>query len=451
MDEQDPRDLGRAARQAVPRSSHAAWAPPPGRPDPVALLDEQNRTRVDWLVPIRHRRMRASPFAFYRGAARVMAADLATTPVTGMTVQLGGDAHLANFGAYASPERQLVFDANDFDETLRGPWEWDLKRLATSVFIAGQHVEMTAAACRRATRDVVRTYRAAMAGYAERGLLDVWYDHVRVDDLRAGAGREGARRIDRFVRRSRSKTSLQALDKLTVEVDGRRRIRSDPPVLHRVRDLGQGQGADELEEAVFEAVAAYTTSLSDDRRSLLEAFRPVDAGLKVVGVGSVGTRCLIALLEDRSTGDPLFLQAKEATASVLEEHLDPSPYDNHGRRVVEGQRLVQAESDIFLGWTAGRGGRHFYVRQLRDWKGSVDLEVATPDLLRAYARLCGLTLARGHARSGDRRAIAAYVGRGRVLDDALVSFAEAYAAQNRADHEAFCAAIDDGRLPVAEG
>lgn len=449
--ELDSREVGRAARKAVPRSSLGDWVPSTHRPDPVALLEEQNRTRVDWLVPIRHGRMRSSPFAFYRGAARVMASDLTSTPVTGLTVQLVGDAHLANFGAYASPERHLVFDANDFDETLRGPWEWDLERLAASFFIAGRHVAMSKAVCRDVTREVVRAYREGMAGFAGRGILDVWYEHVRVEDLRATASDDVARRIDRFIRRSQSKTSLQALDKLTVEVAGQRCIRSDPPVLFRLRDLAGELRPDELEEAMVEALDTYKSSLSDDRRWLLDRYRPVDFGLKVVGVGSVGTRCLIALMEDRSTGAPLFLQAKEATASVLEEHLDPSPYDNHGRRVVEGQRLVQAESDIFLGWTAGREGRHFYLRQLRDWKGSVDLDAATPELLRGYARLCGLTLARGHARSGDRVAIAAYVGRSGRLDDALVAFAEAYAAQNRDDHRAFCAAIDDGRLPVGEG
>jgi uncharacterized protein (DUF2252 family) len=419
------------------------------------LLEEQNETRVPWLVPLRHARMQVSPFTFYRGTARIMAADLAGTPTSGLTVQLGGDAHLSNFGAYASPERQLVFDANDFDETLRGPWEWDLKRLAASVAIAGQHLGFSSRDCRSATHEATRSYRRAMRRYAEVGFLELWYDHVDVGDVRAAAGMTQAeldRRVDRFQRRARSKTSLQALKKLTVQVDGRRRIRSDPPALLPLDDLGAEYDTDVLQAAAREAFGSYTETLSDDRRWLLDHYALIDVGIKVVGVGSVGTLCLLVLLQGRDEGDPLFLQAKETGRSVLEEHLEPSPYNNHGRRVVEGQRLVQAQSDIFLGWTEGTGPgrRHFYLRQLRDWKGSVEIEGGTPDQLRFYAGLCGQTLARGHARSGDAEAIHAYAGRGDKLDRAITAFAEAYSVQNLSDYEAFRDAIAEGRLEVAE-
>lgn len=445
-------ERGREARQGAPRSSHAEYAPASGRPDPVDLLDEQNRTRLQWLVPIRHGRMCASPFAFYRGAARVMAADLAHTPTSGIEVQIGGDAHLSNFGAYASPERRLVFDANDFDETLRGPWEWDLKRLVTSFMIAGRHRSLPKRTCRQITDQVTRAYRDSMAGYASRGLLEVWYDHATIDDIRATLGRdpESLRRLDRFERRARARTSLQALAKLTVEEDGRRRIRADPPVLYPLRDLPDEHDPEALEAAVRDALEHYKSTLADDRRWLLDQYRPIDIGLKVVGVGSVGTRCAIILLEGRGAADPLFLQAKEAGPSVLEEHLGPSPYDNCGRRVVEGQRMVQAESDIFLGWTAGREGRDFYLRQLRDWKGSVDIDKADAAVLSAYASLCGHTLARGHARSGDPGAIAAYIGASDRFVSAITTFAERYASQNAEDFAAFRQAIADGRIPAEQ-
>jgi uncharacterized protein (DUF2252 family) len=446
-------EQGRVARKVVPRSSHGVWHPDSDRADPVALIAEQNESRVPWLVPLRHGRMRVSPFTFFRGTARIMAADLAATPVSGLTVQLGGDAHLSNFGAYASPERQLVFDANDFDETLRGPWEWDLKRLAASFTIAGHFLGFPAGASRKAAAHAVRSYREAMANFASMGTLELWYDHVAVADVQAAGGidpTELADRLDRFERRARSKNNLQALRKLAVEVDGRYRIRSDPPVLFPLRDLPSDLDAPTLEAEALAALDDYKHSLSDDRRALFERYTPVDVGVKVVGVGSVGTRSLIILLQGRDAGDPLFLQAKEASASVLEEHLGPGPYANHGRRVVEGQRMVQAQSDLFLGWTkGGPDGRHFYIRQLRDWKGSVEIEGSSPRQLRFYARLCGHTLARGHARSGDAAAIGAYLGRGTVFDDAVASFCEAYAAQNLDDYRAFEAAIADGRLEAA--
>jgi uncharacterized protein (DUF2252 family) len=391
--------------------------------------------------------MAASPFAFFRGTARIMANDLAVAPTSGLLVQLGGDAHLANFGAYASPERALVFDANDFDETLRGPWEWDLKRLATSFMLATRAIRFPDKTCADITTAVTTSYRESMADYASRGLLDTWYEHVVVDDQRGGVKTpEFAAAFDEFERRARAHTSLQALKKLTYVEGGRRRFRSDPPVLQPLRDLPVGFDSDELEATVADAMARYPTTLSDNRRSLVERYRLVDYALKVVGVGSVGTRCVVALLEGRNEGDPLFLQAKEATESVLEEHLGPSPYDHHGRRVVEGQRMIQAESDIFIGWTTTRDDRHYYVRQLRDWKGSVPLETARPAGARFYAKLCGRTLARGHARSGDPVAIAAYLGKGSGMDRAITAFAQSYAVQVAEDHAAFETAIRDGRL-----
>ncbi len=445
----DRTQLGRAARERVPRASHGGWTPAADRPDPIRLLEEQNADRIPWLVPIRHARMSVSPFTFYRGTARIMAADLAKTPTSGLTVQLGGDAHLSNFGAYASPERQLVFDANDFDETLRGPWEWDLKRLAASFMIAGQHLGFTALDCRVVTAHCVCTYRTAMRQFADMAFVDLWYDHQNVDDLRSAGAVDPAEfemRLARFERRARSKTSLDALHRLGVSVDGHYQIRSDPPVLFSLRDLPAEYDGPTLETVTYRAFESYRATLNDDRRYLLDRYTPIDVGIKVVGVGSVGTRCLIILLQGRDPDDPLFLQAKEANPSVLEEHLEPSPYDNQGRRVVEGQRMIQAQSDLFLGWTQGEEGRQFYIRQLRDWKGSVEIEGATPNQLRFYAGLCGRTLARGHARSGDPVAIGAYAGRVDNLDRAICEFAEAYAAQNLADYNAFLAAIEEGRL-----
>ena len=453
---EERREIGREARRALPRTAHGSWEPAADRPDPVSLLEEQDRGRLGFLVPVRHQRMRESEFTFFRGAANIMASDLAHSPDTGFEVQLGGDAHLSNFGAYASPERALVFDQNDFDETLPGPWEWDLKRLAASVMIASQHLGLPAKQARRATSEVTRSYREAMAKYAEMGHLELWYDHVRVDDLRdhdQGAGPGFDKRLDRFEKRATKKTSLHALSKLAEKVDGTWHIRTEAPVLFSLRNGPEGYDPDEAERAALAAFEAFKPSLDDSRQALLERYEVVDIGVKVVGVGSVGTRCLVILLQGRDENDPLFLQAKEAGASVLEPYLAPSRYDNHGRRVVEGQRLVQAQSDIFLGWTIGAPeGRHFYVRQLRDWKGSVDVEApdTTPEQLGFYAGLCGLTLARGHARTGDAEAIAGYVGKGESLDRAIAEFAHAYAATNLEDHQRFCAAIEDGTLPCAE-
>jgi uncharacterized protein (DUF2252 family) len=449
----DRKALGKEARLAVPRSSHAQWAPAPGRRDPVSLLEEQNADRVDWLVPIRHARMRVSPFTFYRGTARIMASDLAATPVSGLNVQLGGDAHLSNFGAYASSERTLVFDANDFDETLPGPWEWDLKRLATSFVVAGQHLGFDGLQQRAIAEASVKAYRRAMKAHSKQGFLDVWYDYLtpqHVADSRQMDPAELQRRLARFERKAKSRTSLQAMAKLTEVVDFKLRIRSDAPLLVPLRDLGDQYDPEMLKSVVHRGIEDYKATLSDDRRALFDRFVAVDIAIKVVGVGSVGTRCLIILFVGRDGQDPLFLQVKEAGPSVLAEFLQPSVYENQGRRVVEGQRMVQAQSDIFLGWTEGLAGRQFYVRQLRDWKGSVEVEGGTPEQLAFYADLCGRTLARGHARSGDAIAISAYAGKGPELDQSIGAFAMAYSEQNNADYEAFLAAIDSGRLPVSE-
>jgi uncharacterized protein (DUF2252 family) len=448
----ESRELGRAARQSVPRSARGGWEPDVRRADPVQLLVEQDATRLPLLVPVRHGRMSVSPFTFYRGTARVMAGDLATRPTSGLTVQLGGDAHLSNFGAYASPSRQLVFDQNDFDETLSGPWEWDVERLAASFFVAARHVRFS----RRVARDVAvtaaRAYREAMHDFAATRYLDLWYDHTRVADVaqqqRAGADPDLARRIERFIRKARSRTSLQALGKLAEKVDGEYRLRSQVPLLVPLRDVADVQQAAAIEAAAVAAFDQYKDTLRDDRRVLIDRYTPVDLALKVVGVGSVGTLCLVMLLRGRDPEDPLFLQVKEASASVLEEFLAPSGYANHGQRVVEGQRLTQAESDTFLGWTQVE--RHFYVRQLRDWKASVDVEAADLKRLTFYANVCGRVLARGHARSGDAVAIAAYLGRSDTFDRAIGSFSDAYEKQVVADYEAFNDAIRDGRIAATD-
>lgn len=432
----------------------SAWVPSAARRDPVTLLEEQNEGRVPWLVPVRHLRMRESPFTFFRGAARIMAADLASMPHTSIEVQLGGDAHLSNFGAYASPERQLVFDQNDFDETLPGPFEWDLKRLAASVMIAAQHVGHSEEHARDATVASVRAYRKAMKRYAGMGHLDLWYQYVSTADVQKANALDSSemeRRVQRFTKRATKRNSLQAVRKFT-EGAGSYRIRSDPPVLFPLRQLPGAYDPDEVEDLAVAAVEAYKPTLDEARRRLIEHYTLMDVGVKVVGVGSVGTRSLLLLFRGRNDEDPLFLQAKEANASVYEEFLGPSGYPNHGQRVVEGQRLVQAQSDIFLGWTTGEGPdkRDYYVRQLRDWKGSVEIEDATPEELAFYAGLCGLTLARGHARSGDPEVIHGYVGAGARLDEAIAEFAHAYARQNDEDYERFQQAIRDGRLEVAQ-
>ena len=443
-------EFGKSLRKRAPRTSHAQWPPESARPDPLGLLEEQNKNRLDWLVPVRRGRMAASPFAFYRGGARIMASDLRATPVTGLTVQACGDAHLANFGLYASPERKLVFDLNDFDETLEGPWEWDLKRLVASFTIAARHNQVDRGESRKATRRVVQSYREAMHEFAEMRTIDIWYALISEQDYLGFADRQRtAKRAKKTIAKAKTKHSRQALDRLTEEVDGEYRIKSESPLLVPLRELNQKLvGVDE--KLVRDAYQAYTRTVSPDCQMLLKKFQPVDIGIKVVGVGSVGTRCWILLLVGRDRHDPLFLQIKEATYSVLAEFLRPSPYKNHGRRVVEGQRLMQTASDIFLGWThTPETGNDFYWRQLRDWKGSVDVDNLKAAHLNSYARLCGWTLARAHARSGDPVAIAGYLGSSDTFDQALNEFAERYADQNERDYEAFLEEIRSGRLEGA--
>lgn len=446
---EESRDLGRELRKQVPRSSHAEWAPPDDRPDPVDLLVAQNADRLQWLVPVRFARMRPSAFTFFRGGAKIMSGDLATTPDSGLTVQVCGDAHLLNFGTFGSPERALMFDLNDFDETLPGPWEWDVKRFAASLTIASRDNGYTEEECRTATRRGVQAYREAMNGFMDMRAIDVWYSRVTAGDIRRLMPKKHRKVVDKRISKARSKDSLQALSKLAERDGDEYRIKSDPPLLHPHRDLGRLAALDELGKVVAAALEGYKATLRDDRRLLIDRYQMVDWAIKVVGVGSAGTRCFVVLLMGRQEGDPLFLQVKEAGPSVMEDHLPASVYDTHGRRVVEGQRLMQAASDPFLGWTTGQTS-HYYWRQLRDMKGSAVVEDYSPRVMASYAQLCGWTLARAHARSGDPVAIASYLGTGSVFDKAITTFAERYADQNRLDHGRLVAAIESGRVEAAE-
>ncbi len=435
-------ERGCAARRAAPRGSHAEWAPASDRPDPVDLLEAQAKDRDPDLLPIRYSRMMASPFAFMRGSAIVMANDLANTPRTGIQAQLCGDAHLLNFGAYASPERALLFDVNDFDETLPGPWEWDVKRLAASFVVAGRDNGFDTADCRKAARASAASYRQRMAEFSQMGELEVWYSRVSEEEVRgliSDARKKTTKKMNKAVRKARGRDSLQALSKLTRVVDGRRKIIDDPPLLLRIPE------GDEIRAQIYAILESYKRTLQEDRRHLLERYRFVDVARKVVGVGSVGTRAYVVLLEGRGEDDPLFLQVKEAGVSVLEDQVGPSPYEHHGHRVVAGQRLMQAASDIFLGWFRGRAGRDYYWRQLRDMKGSAEVESMSPDELALYAMLCGWALARAHARSGDRVQIASYLGKSERFDGAIADFAEAYADQTERDHAELCAAVKSGK------
>lgn len=451
---------GKAARAGTPLPTHAEWRPATGRPDPVALLDQQNVTREPDLVPVRNGRMMVSPFTFFRGAAKVMAADLKGTPRAGLNVQLCGDAHLSNFGLFGSPERRLVFDLNDFDETLPGPFEYDVKRLAASVMIAARNNGFTKADARGATRACVAACREAMAGFARMRTMDIWYAHLSedaVDEVRKGAKTKrdvkAVKRLEKGVDKARTRDSVQALSKLGELVDGTYRIASKPPTVVPLRDLADTYGISrrEIDRAVRRQFRGYRATLADDRRRLLERFEVIDVARKVVGVGSVGTRAYIALLQGRDQDDPLFLQLKEATASVLEDHLPRSRYPDHGERVVRGQRLMQAVSDIFLGWTVEPDGRHYYWRQLRDMKGSATIETLAPNELTAYANACAWTLARAHARSGDPVAMAAYLGPDNRFDDAIRDFSVRYADRNERDFEVFRSAVSSGRLQAVAG
>ncbi len=441
---------GRTARKRLPRSAHAGWTPPADRPDPVALVLGQEETRVADLLPIRHERMLASPFAFYRGAAIVMASDLATRPNSGLTVQLCGDAHVANFGGFLAPDRTTVFDVNDFDETHPGPFEWDVMRLAASLVLAAQAIGCPPDRCREIAARSVASYRRAMTEFAAMRTLDVWYARLDAEGVMARAEGEVTRgetkRFQQNLQRSSGKDNLKALAKLTETVDGEVRFRSDPPLVTPLRDLAHLLAPDEDPVGwIHQNLRSYRTTLPDDRRHLLEQFRLVDAARKVVGVGSVGTRCWIVLMLGRDDTDPLVLQIKEARASVLEPYTHRSRFANHGQRVVQGQRLLQASSDVMLGWMRTKSlegaDTDFYVRQLWDGKFSVDLEHARPGPLAVNGELCGWMLARGHARSGDRIAIAAYLGSSDVFDRAITDFAEDYARQAVVDHAAFARAL----------
>ena len=459
---------GKGSREQTAISAHTDWAPAANRPDPVALLEEQNVTREQDLVPVRHGRMLVSPFTFYRGAAKIMAADLKDTPRAGLNVQLCGDAHLSNFGIFASPERTLLFDLNDFDETLPGPFEYDVKRMAASFTIAARNNGFSRAETQAVTLASVKNYREAMTGFAKMGTMDIWYAHLSEEEIMAAIetmvasqkgkakkeaekGAEGAKKI---TAKARTRDSLQALSKLAEHVDGNYRIVSQPPIVIPVRELESFStlSADEVQQGIHDQFRAYRATLQDDRRHLLERFQVIDAARKVVGVGSVGTRAFIVLLQGRDQDDPLFLQVKEATTSVLEDHLPKSRYKQHGERVVQGQRMMQSASDIYLGWTKGvEANRWLYWRQLRDMKGSIDVEAMKPFGLEFYARQCGWTLARAHARSGDPVAIAAYLGKSDTFDRSITDFSERYADQNDKDFQAFADAVKSGRLEAIEG
>jgi uncharacterized protein (DUF2252 family) len=449
---------GREARSKVPRSKQAVFRPPPDRADPLETLERQADTRVPELVPIRYGRMLVSPFTFYRGAAMIMAGDLADTPRSGLTAQCCGDAHLSNFGLFASPERRLVFDLNDFDETLPGPWEWDLKRLATSVLIAALNNGYAVKDQERIVLATVEAYRSAMRKFAAQGNLDVWYAHLEVEaalaQYRAQVTSKIVMRTQKAVAKARTRDSLSAFNKLTHVVNGEVKIVDLTPLVVPIDKLHNG--GNETFDALRALLRAYRETLEPNRRELLEQFHLTDVARKVVGVGSVGTRAWIALFLGRDAKDPLFLQVKEAEASVLEPFVGASEFTTHGERVVVGQRTMQASSDIFLGWLhipKGLDGkpRDFYVRQLRDWKGSAEVELMVPKGLAMYGRLCGWTLARAHARSGDRVAIAAYLGGGASLDRAVLEFANAYAEQNERDYRRLKKAVSDGEIVAQTG
>ena len=455
---------GLAARQEAPRSSHGRWEPAPDRPDPVTLLEQQALSRVPDLVPIRHGRMLASPFTFYRGAALIMAADLAATPVTGVTVQLCGDAHLSNFGLFGTPERQMLFDINDFDETLPGPWEWDVKRLAASFEIMGRDRGFSRADRRAVVMTGVREYRSRMRRAAGMRSLDAWYEHFEVGMLlklvrrevrvrRVGKGERRA--VEEMVTKARTRDSTRVFAKRAEEVEGELRIVADPPVIIPIEDIVQpGSEWENPVPLIKKLLSSYRRTLGRHHHPL-EEYRYVHSAYKMVGVGSVGTRCYILLLIGRDHDDPLFLQVKEAQPSVLERFLGASTYPHHGERVVAGQKLMQAATDIFLGWQRIKGldgvTRDYYVRQFHDWKGSADVETLLVPGATLYSRICGATLARAHARWGDRIAIASYLGKGEAFDRAMADFSAAYADQNERDYAAFAAAVDSGRLAARTG
>ncbi len=466
LSDEDSKTKGKVARAKVPRSSQAVFEPGPERTDPLALLEDQAKTRVPELVPIRYGRMLVSPFTFFRGAALIMASDLSTTARSGLDAQICGDAHLSNFGVFGSPERQLVFDCNDFDETSPGPWEWDLKRLAASLVVAARQRGFPKDVRAEALLGLAKVYREAMAMLATMSNLEVWYSQVEIEPIvellktqaDTGGTKAEVKMADtatKLIAKAHTKDSMKALDKLTYVVDGERRIISDPPLIVPVEELFPEVESNAMVEIFHDVVRRYRQTLQTDRRHLLEQYKVSQMARKVVGVGSVGTRAWILLLHGPRHEDVLFLQAKEAEASVLERFTKKSHYDNHGARVVAGQRFMQATSDIFLGWQRTKGidgvDRDYYIRQLQDWKGSVDPDTARSEGMKAYAELCGHSLARAHARSGDRIAIASYLGTNTTFDKALVRFSESYADQNERDYEAFAAACKNGRLQAETG
>jgi uncharacterized protein (DUF2252 family) len=449
--------LGKKARAEVPREEHAVWEAQPAR-DPISLLERQAQTRVEELVPIRHGRMLVSPFTYYRGAALPMAADLAGTPDSGLTVQLCGDAHLSNFGIFGSPERHLFFDVNDFDETAPGPWEWDVKRLAASLEVAARENEFTTKERAAIVARAVRSYRKGIQDLSQLSMLEVWYAHLDIDALlpqyHSLLDPKKTPSVWQAIATARAHDSHQAFEKLCYIQDGIPRIVSDPPLIMPVEEFVAGADPAVVVESLHTIIESYRRTLPPDRRHLLEQYRFAHLARKVVGVGSVGTNAWIALFLDRDRGTPLLLQIKEAEVSVLEEFSTPSGFSNHGHRVVAGQQLMQAASDIFLGWErfAWDGTeRDYYFRQLRDWKGSADISGMTPAGMELWARMCGWTLARAHARSGDRIAIAAYLGKSNAFDRAITDFAVSYADQNERDYQGLQAAVEGGRLTATTG
>ena len=450
-------DWGKSLRTEAPLASHADWSPPADREDPVSVITGQNADRLQWLVPVRHWRMSQSPFSFYRGAAKVMAMDLAGTPVTGIPAQLCGDAHLSNFGTFASPERHLIFDVNDFDETLPGPWEWDLKRLAVSFTIAARHKGSGEKQARKLTKQSTTAYRWAMAKFAAMDYLDVWYTQTRVSQINDYFAdqmtKSDKKQIEKATAKAESKDRYHALKKIGEKTDGGGyRIVSQPPLIVPLRDVSEQADAEALREAGAESLEGYLRTVNQSLLVLLARFELQDLAIKVVGVGSVGTRCLVVLLQGRHTGEPFFLQVKEAGESALEAYLPKSRFANPGERVVTGQRIMQSASDSFLGWSdVASQGTHYYWRQFKDMKGSLDIDTADYETLQRYAQLCGFTLARSHALSADASAIAGYLGSGKDFDEALATFGALYADQNERDHQAFVDAIDSGRIPAKEG
>jgi len=448
----DRYEQGKTLRNNVPHESHADWSIHPDRTDPVQLIEEQNENRLPWLIPVRRSRMSKSPFAFYRGTARLMAHDLSKTSTSGIITQICGDAHLANFGVYASPERKLVFDLNDFDETLPGPWEWDLKRLAASFMIACRHNGFKKKKARRITELAVCSYRKYMAKLSEMRFTDIWYNYVDAEkNYETIKDSKTKKTFSEIARKAKEKDHMHALDRLAEEYQGAYRIKNEKPLLVPLRDISEEFNQEMILQTVKDSYKSYIENLPNHVGHLLRKYRPVDYAIKVVGVGSVGTLCSIILMEGRDRKDPFFLQIKQATKSVLEEYLNPSKFEFPGERVVEGQRLMQRVSDVFLGWTSDeKQERHYYWRQLKDWKASGDVEDASESEMKKYAVLRGKTLARAHARAGDPVAISGYLGKSEEFDNAITVFAEKYADQTVQDYKMFIERIKADRLEIEE-